>query len=217
MRRFGLLASAVGAVVFIASLALLKYADFGNGSFKLWDVTTRLPVVLTVLAALTLGLSLLALVRPSRLYPALTTATGFYILGQFFPDSAVSYTVYRPGFWVCVAGAVAMAAGSLISLLAAPVEESMPASYADHPAWSRPGAAATSTGTAGAGLAATREAAPVASAATFSDAPAPAAPSAATEAPTAPHAVPAGWFRDPLGEARERYWSGTEWTHEVRS
>jgi hypothetical protein len=50
--------------------------------------TTRLPVVLTVLAALTLGLSLLALVQPSRVYPALATAISFYIVGQFFPDGA---------------------------------------------------------------------------------------------------------------------------------
>jgi hypothetical protein len=201
MRRFGLLVATAGAVAFIASLALLKYADLGFGGQTLWQFTTRLPVVLTVLAALTLGLSLLALVQPSRVYPALAAAISFYIVGQFFPDGAVSYSPYKAGFWVCLGGAVAMALGSLVALVAARSEEQALSPYRD---------------------AAVRSPAPPAPtaplvAAGIQYAPAATATPVAGELPGASRAIPAGWFPDPLREAAERYWSGREWTHEVRA
>jgi Protein of unknown function (DUF2510) len=200
MRRFGLLVAAAGAVAFIASLALLKYADLGLGGQTMWQFTTRLPVVLTVLAALTLGLSLLALAQRSRVYPALATAIGFYVLGQFFPDGNLSYTPYKAGFWVCVAGAVAMAVGSLIALVAARPEEAERSTYRDR-AVRAPSGPAPSAPLVAAGV---------------QQAPAATAMPVATEVPNAAGAIPAGWFPDPLGEAGERYWSGSEWTHQVR-
>jgi Protein of unknown function (DUF2510) len=200
MRRFGLLVAAAGAVAFIASLALLKYASFGFGAQTLWQFTTRLPVVLTVLAALTLGLSLLALVQSSRVYPALATAIGFYIVGQFFPDDQLTYNPYRPGFWVCLAGAVAMAVGSLIALLAARPEPAASSPYRDRVVRSSYPPAPT----------------PPLVAAAVQHVPAASATPASSEVPSASGAVRAGWFPDPLGEAGERYWSGREWTHEVR-
>jgi len=200
MRRLGLLVAAAGAAAFIASLALLKYADFGSGAQTLWQFTTRLPVVLTVLAALTLGLSLLALVQTSRVYPALATAISFYIVGQFFPDGELSYSPYKAGFWVCLGGAVAMAVGSLIALVAARPQEPALLPYRDRAARSPSPIPPTAP--------------PVA--AGVQHAPAATATPIASEVPGASRAIPAGWFPDPLGEAGERYWSGREWTHEVR-
>ena len=200
MRRLGLLVAAGGAAAFIASLALLKYANFGLGAQTLWQFTTRLPVVLTVLAALTLGLSLLALVQTSRVRSALATAISFYIVGQFFPDGALSYSAYKAGFWVCLGGAVAMAVGSLVALVAARPAEAALSPHRDRAVRSTSPSVPTAR-LVGAGI----QHAPAAAATPF-----------ASEVPSASGAVPAGWFPDPLGEAGERYWSGREWTHEVR-
>jgi hypothetical protein len=45
-------------------------------------------------------------------------------------------------------------------------------------------------------------------------APPPAAPSVAVQAP-APAATPQGWYGDPKGEARLRWWDGQQWTDYV--
>ncbi len=45
-------------------------------------------------------------------------------------------------------------------------------------------------------------------------APPPAAPSVAVQAP-APAATPQGWYSDPKGEARLRWWDGQQWTDYV--
>ncbi|HMT05762.1 MAG: DUF2510 domain-containing protein [Solirubrobacterales bacterium] len=34
--------------------------------------------------------------------------------------------------------------------------------------------------------------------------------------PTSPPAPPAGWYPDQIDPSRERYWTGTNWTYEVR-
>jgi hypothetical protein len=103
----------IGSLVFLLSVSLLHYVD----SATLWDLTTRLPVILIVLAVGALIVAGVSFFQQSIILPIISTCVGFYLFGQFFDIATSSYRGYGVGFWLGSAGALAMAVGGLLSLL----------------------------------------------------------------------------------------------------
>lgn len=230
MKRVGSVVLMAGAVLVIVS-NFLRY--FTDSSLTVWQVTTRYPVVLTVLAALAVAMAAVCFTGERVLPLGAAAVLGAFLVGEAFPVWTNSYH-YRIGFWLAVGGAMLMVVGGLVALAGGIRAASEPA-LGFMPAAGGP----TTTAVSGASTTAVSGAAtawpmgapqsqPVAGAA-------PAATTSTwagriatprgetTSGPTAttnstPTAVlpPAGWYPDPAGTARDRYWSGDQWTHDVR-
>jgi hypothetical protein len=234
MRRLGLVLVAVGAVIVVASLALLQYADFGSGPQKLWDVTTRLPLIITIVAGLGGLMAVFAIFSDAWLLPVLATGAGFFLFGELFPVGVPSYSGYKAGFWVAIAGAVLMSVAGVIALIGTKYELELEALGSGREggtaasAWAATGSPATDAASVTSSAAAAPNSAPAAnSVAAESRAATPspgvgadrrmAATTTTADAPSAESRLPpAGWYADPAGQAPERYWSGSEWTHQLR-
>lgn len=238
MKRVGSVVLMAGAVLVIVS-NFLRY--FTDSSLTVWQVTTRYPVVLTVLAALAVAMAAVCFTGERVLPLGAAAVLGAFLVGEAFPVWTNSYH-YRIGFWLAVGGAMLMVVGGLVALAGGIRAASEPA-LGFMPAAGGP----TTTAVSGASTTAVSGAATtvVSDASTAWPMGAPqsqpvagAAPAATTSTwagriatprgettsgPTAttnstPTAVlpPAGWYPDPAGTARDRYWSGDQWTHDVR-
>jgi hypothetical protein len=110
----------IGGLVLLAALAFLPY--FG-GSFlfrgrepTLWDLTTRLPVVLTVIGTAAIALGVASLLNAAPILPLLAACCSFYLFGQIFPDGLLAYNDFGVGFWLATSATVAMSLGGILAL-----------------------------------------------------------------------------------------------------
>jgi hypothetical protein len=201
MRLVGIAIVVAGGVAVIGS-QFLSYDSISDDS--LWQQTTRYPAILSALAVIAVGLSGLSLVINRWLPLALAAVISAFVFGEVFPVGASDYDVFEVGFWLLVAGAFFMTAGAVLATadsvrleLGRARRRAVAASSSDrleprpdHVPSERP----------------PREVAPT-------------APERSRGAASAPMAAspPPGWYPDPAGTARERYWSGEGWTTDVRN
>jgi hypothetical protein len=154
---------------------------------SLWQTTTRYPLILTILVGAAMVLAVVSLALDRWLPLVLSGLLSAFVLGEAFPLILSSYHA-QVGFWLLNAGALVMTAGSVLALAGA-------IKSLRH--------TERRTGIAYAADAVTRRAAlqEIRN-------------SAAHDGPSSP---PSGWYRDPAGAAKERFWSGEAWTAEIRS
>ena len=131
MRQAGIVTVIVGGVVFIIALAVLDWFALprvthtpqGIGivihGVTLWDYQTRLPGILTVLAAASVALAAVSLLTDSILAVLAPTCCAFFLLGETFPVGLRDYSLYRVGFWVSTGAAVAMSIGGVLAVTGA--------------------------------------------------------------------------------------------------
>jgi hypothetical protein len=224
MRRLGLVLVAVGAASVVASLVLLPYI----ASKTLWDLTTRIPLIITIVAALGGLMAIAAIFLDAWLLPVLATGAGFFLFGELFPlDPPSGYSIYKPGFWLGIAGAVVMSVAGVTALVGVRQELELDTLGGGSAGASAafPSPATTSPATNPASATSSGRTAPVVATAFAPLAPSPmpatnsggAATTTTIEATSfEPQLPPAGWYADPAGQARERYWSGSEWTRQLR-
>ncbi len=218
MKRIGI-ATLVGGGVAVIVSSFLHYVV----NTSVWQLTTRYPVIITILAVSAIGLAVTSLAVNRWPLLAVATAASAFILGEVFPLVVSSYH-YQLGFWLAVAGSAIMILGGVIAT-AASVNESQRGRATKAAAF-----AATAGGAAsvpfGNGTTAPLTANPTAppSSSSYRSHQTNGSPSgtAAVQAAGAPAAAstavlpPAGWYPDPAGTGEERYWSGKAWTEGVR-
>lgn len=132
LRTAGIIAVIVGGLVFVVVLALVPWGESAkvhlhpdlsitNSAVTLWNFRNDHEAgVLTVIAAGTVALAAVSLLSDS-VVTALPAACGsFYLLGQVFPwNIGFHYSLYRAGFWLATAAALAMAVGGVIAVVGA--------------------------------------------------------------------------------------------------
>jgi hypothetical protein len=113
-QRAGAIVVIVSGLVFLAALSFLPYASRPRRT--LWALTTRLPIILTVIAALAIAFALLGLLTGALIPTLLATCCSFYLFGQFFPDGARAYHGVGDGFWLATSATVVMSIGGVIAV-----------------------------------------------------------------------------------------------------
>lgn len=218
MKRIGVATVAGGGVAVIGSLFVHYAADT-----SVWQLTTRYPVLLTILALVAIGLTAASLAVNRTWLLAVATAVSAFILGEAFPAELTSYN-YQLGFWLAVAGAAIMVLGGIMAT-AASIKESRRAWAPNAAHTANSGAAASGSFGNGATVPAaansvTSPGAPSNRSYQTADSPPGGATAQAADAPAAAALTsvlpPAGWYPDPARTAEERYWSGQAWTEDVR-
>ena len=154
---------------------------------SVWQLTTRYPLIITALVAAAMALAVTSLAVDRWLLLAFAGLISAFVLGEVFPLIVTSYH-YEIGFWVWTAGTAIMTAGSVLAL----------------------------TGSINALRRAERRAG-VAFAADTSRRPADPRDVDDSTTPSGVTLPPAGWYPDPAGAARERFWAGEAWTENVRA
>ena len=109
--------------VVLVALALLPYfgGDFPLGRFgpeptTLWDLTTREPVILTVVGVAAIAAAARGLLADEPILLTLATGFSFYLFGRVFPVGAPTYGFYGVGFWVVTAAAFTMSVGGVLAV-----------------------------------------------------------------------------------------------------
>jgi hypothetical protein len=121
-----------GALLFIASL-FLPYIDNGVRSASAWELTTRSPVILTLVAALVLVLAIISVFVEAPGLAMGTAGLSLYAFGQYFPIGARSYDAYGAGLWLGTASTLVMSVGSLLTLIGYRMEADSPLELAGEP------------------------------------------------------------------------------------
>lgn len=116
MKLAGKMTALVGVVMLIVA-TFLKYESNGEESLSLWQGTTRFPVILTVLAVAAAVLITISFFVDRWGLPFATAAIGFLCVGETFPLLSQSYTPFRVGFWLSIAGSVVIALGATLALI----------------------------------------------------------------------------------------------------
>jgi Protein of unknown function (DUF2510) len=111
--RTGAILTGSGGIVLMVSFLLHLYS---GQSF--WALTTRGPVILTVLAFVAVSLAGVTLLTSRPALVVAQVALAFYLLGQMFPVGSESYSGLQIGYWLGVAAAVVMAVGASLSIAA---------------------------------------------------------------------------------------------------
>ncbi len=96
------------------------------GTLTLWDVTTRLPVTLTIVAATTIALAAVGWRTNSRLPVLLAACLSFYLFGQFFPVGGGEYEGLGVGFWLATFGTIVMSIGGVVAVSSGFAQERSP-------------------------------------------------------------------------------------------
>jgi hypothetical protein len=99
LRLTGTILVILGGVVFLVALTFLPYLSLHvrdalilrRTEPTLWDVTTREPVILTVLAVAAIGAAAGDLLSGERALLVLATGFSFYLLGRIFPLDIPDY------------------------------------------------------------------------------------------------------------------------------
>lgn len=111
----------VGAVVFLASTFLDYFFTFSEitgeetGAGNLWEVSTRVDVMLTVASVGVIALVLVALLgKVSETIPPAIALSGFTLGAIFFWD-AQSLEGLKAGMWIGVVGALLMTVGTVLA------------------------------------------------------------------------------------------------------
>jgi hypothetical protein len=107
----------LGGVLFVCALALLPFFEAFDREPTLWDLTTREPVLLTVVAVADVVAAAGSLLTRNAVLLTLTTAFSFYVFGRIFPIGAETYHLLGVGFWVATAAAVTMSIGALLAVI----------------------------------------------------------------------------------------------------
>jgi hypothetical protein len=208
----GRVIAAVGAVVMGASI-FLDIVEGGGQTYL--DVFRRTDIVILVLAGAAVVLLLISLLAVDAEVACLfgVGLVGGYGLG-FFTNFFIEQTFDRGmGTWLGNVGAAATVLGAGIALLPAMMGRQARPSRDTLFAQAEPAQAhapaQTVTPTVVAPSTPTRE--PEAT-------PAPASEPILEPEPTPPPAstIPAGWYPDPSGQARLRYWNGDAWTEQTQ-
>lgn len=180
-KPIGITAVVIGGAAVIVSPLLHYVLDA-----SVWQVTTRYPLIVTILAAAAMVLAVASLAVHRWLFLALAGLISAFVLGEVFPLIFPSYH-YQVGFWLWTAGAAIMTTGSVLALTGS------------IDALRR---AERRAGIAFAADTSRRDAA-------LQDPRSSAIPSDAT-------LPQPGWYPDPAGAAEERYWAGEAWTENLR-
>jgi hypothetical protein len=179
---------AIGGGALILISLFLPWIDEGfSGSQSGFEIFGKYDVFIAVLAAVAITLAVVDwFVKWRGLLPMVAALGAFLLADPVVTLLEFSLDGHGIGYWLHVIGAVALTSAGLMALI-----DSLQAPRAATVAQPAPGPA-----TAG----------------PAPPAPAPPAPPAAAASPQAPAGTPAGWMPDPWGEARLRYWDGSEWT-----
>jgi hypothetical protein len=112
VRIAGRITILVGCVVLLVSM-FVTYLSVGPVSRSLWQATTRMPVILTVIAGTAIILTLVSVFDDRPALILAVAAGSFFALGETFPLIFKSYP-FEAGFWLGVTGAAAMSLGSVL-------------------------------------------------------------------------------------------------------
>jgi hydrogenase/urease accessory protein HupE len=166
-KPIGITAVVIGGVAAIVSPLLHYVLDT-----SVWQLTTRYPLIVTILVAVAMALAVTSLAVDRWLLLAVAGLISAFVLGEVFPLIVPSYH-YEIGFWLWTGGAAIMTAGSVLALTGS-IDGLRRAE--------RRAGIAFAADTSGAGGA----------------------------------SPPAGWYPDPAGAGKERFWAGEAWTENVR-
>ena len=117
MRLAGRLMVMTGALAFVAITTLAPYVEVGAYSRTFWDLMTRAPVILTVIAAVAFVLTVANLSAELVVPSAIASGLSFWLLGSFFFLTAKSYDAFGWGYWTATGAAAVMAVGGVMSLV----------------------------------------------------------------------------------------------------
>ena len=98
MRLAGRLMVMTGALAFVAITTLAPYVEVGACSRTFWDLMTRAPVILTVIAAVAFVLTVANLSAELVVPSAIASGLSFWLLGSFFFLTAKSYDAFGWGY-----------------------------------------------------------------------------------------------------------------------
>jgi hypothetical protein len=113
-RRAGCIVVIAGGVVFLLAVTFLDYVS-PPSPHTLWDLTTRLPLVLTIVAVAAVLLAIVSLMSDSQLAAVLAACFSFYLFGQFFPVGAPFYNGLGVGVWLATSATIAMSVGGVLA------------------------------------------------------------------------------------------------------
>jgi hypothetical protein len=121
LRIIGTILVIVGGVLFLVALTFLPYFSSGLlGRFfrepTLWDVTTREPVILTMVGVAAILSAVGALLTDEPVLLILASVFSFYLFGRIFPVGPVTYRLYGVGFWVATAATFTMSVGCVLAV-----------------------------------------------------------------------------------------------------
>ena|SRR5438105_4614098 len=121
LRLIGTILVILGGVVFLVALTLLPYfsAGFLGRLFReptLWDLTTREPVILTMVGVAAILAAVGALLTDEPVLLILASVFSFYLFGRIFPVGPVTYRLYGVGFWIATAATFTMSVGGVLAV-----------------------------------------------------------------------------------------------------
>jgi hypothetical protein len=119
-RRAGSIMVIVGAFVFLGAQTFLAYIETGGPAYTAWDLSTRQPVILTVIGVVTLVLATASLLSDSATAEILVASCSFYLFGRVFPIGARSYSYLGIGFWLASGATAVMSAGAIVAVTGRP-------------------------------------------------------------------------------------------------
>jgi hypothetical protein len=96
----------------------LTYASSDSVSQSLWQATTRMPLILTLLAAAAIVVTVVSFFVDLPGFGLVAAVVSFFALGETFPLIFARYP-FQEGFWIGVVSAAVMGAGSVL-IMAAP-------------------------------------------------------------------------------------------------
>jgi hypothetical protein len=204
------IAAAGGGVLFLS--LFFSWQSFGKASASAWDVFSAMDFVLAVVGLAAAAISVAHLRGQAARLPRLSsdavkwlgviavTITVFYVLEA--DDADIGAILALLASLAILAGAVFTERPEMVDKLAA--------AAADHGVGA-PGGAPIPPGPASSAPAA--QPSPPGSAPTAAAQPTTVQP--ATAASADPSGPPAGWYPDPQGQARLRYWDGGAWTDQT--
>lgn len=177
----------LGALLLLIS-PFLDLGDFGS----LWDIYERVDVLVLLSAIAAGALIVLDLVMRKALLLLIAAGIGLVVFGIYLPF-LIESGGGGIGAFLGTLGAVLVVVGSVLGYIAGPMPVAAPAAAAYAPVAPAP--------------------APAQPAQPAQPAPQPAQPAPAPE--PAASLPPAGWYSDPSGQARLRYWDGQAWTEQT--
>ena len=186
MKLGGRLATWTGGLIVFISFFVERFHYSEEPGFSAWHISTRGPLLFTLLVLAAVALSILAIFFDLPLLVAVQAAIGIYLFGLLFPIGGKfiiggGYQHTGAGFWLSAVGSLAMAVGGGLSVAAI-----WPRAWPATTGWDTSAATRMSTAT-----------------------------NAPTPLQTPAQSPPAGWYPDPSGSSSKRYWSGVAWTDRV--
>ena len=130
MRTAGIVVVIAAGLVFVSGLALLDWAQLPklvsvgdtvsvvSRGATLWEFKGHQAGVLTVIAVGTVSLAAMGLLSNSVISALPAVCGSFLLLGQTVPVFE-GYGVYRVGFWLAAAAALAMSIGGVLAVVGA--------------------------------------------------------------------------------------------------